>query len=275
MKVSTAEPFQIVYSLFEHEFLGHLFAAYVVVLGPRGQLTLQHQTVSGKNAHEFAAGLDATDFELVELCDQLQQEAVVKEFWPRKIATAEFFLKTYHPDKGDKPLQEVIARHVQARMAGVLARLAGKRVFIMGRDGEPTWKEIGLAPAKSTVLFHFRRNEEGTHYFPTIQYQGQRLDFQYKDALLVCLQPAWLLLDDLLYSFRTEVDGRKLLPFLKMKFIVVPRQVEESYFQKFVAPLMESFEVHAHGLVHAQRHQVRAIAEAELEVNLLGFGTGE
>ena len=247
MKVSTAEPFQIIYSLFEHEFLGHLFAAYVVQLGPRGQLTLQHQTVSGKNVHEFAAGLDATDFELVELCDQIQQEAVVKEFWPRKIATAEFFLKTYNADKGDKPLQEIIVRHVQTRMAGLLARLAGKRVFIMGRDGEPTWREIGMAPAKASVLFHFRRNEEGTHYFPTIQYQGQRLDFQYKDAVLVCLLPAWLLLNDLLYSFRTEVDGRKLLPFLKKKFIVVPRQVEESYFQKFVAPLMEAFDVHARG----------------------------
>jgi hypothetical protein len=258
MKVSTAEPFQIVYSLFEHEFLGHLFAAYVVQLGPRGQLTLQHQTVSGKNAHEFAASLDATDFELVELCDQIQQEAVVKEFWPRKIATAEFFLKTYHPEKGDKPMQEAIAKHVQARMAGLLARLSGKRVFIMGRDGEPTWREIGLAPAKASILFHFRRNEEGTHYFPTIQYQGQKLDFQYKDAVLVCLQPAWLLLNDLLYSFRTEVDGRKLLPFLKKKFIVVPRQVEESYFQKFVAPLMESFEVHARGFdIRSERYVAR------------------
>ena len=258
MKVSTAEPFEIVYSLFEHECLGHLFAAYVVQLGPRGQLTLLHQTVSGKNAHEFAASLDATDFALVELCDQLQQEAVVKEFWPRKIATAEFFLKTYHPEKGDKAMQEVIARYVQTRMAALLPRLAGKRVFIMGRDGEPTWHEIGLAPAKASILFHFRRNDEGTHYFPTIQYQGQRLDFQYKDALLVCQQPAWLLLGDLLYSFRTEVDGRKLLPFLKKKFIVVPRQVEESYFQKFVAPLMESFEVHARGFdIRSERYVAR------------------
>ncbi|GAA4357688.1 hypothetical protein GCM10023185_22620 [Hymenobacter saemangeumensis] len=258
MKVSTAEPFQIVYSLFEHEYLGHLFAAYVVQRGPSGQLTLQHQTVSPKNAHEFSEGLDAVDFELIELCDQMQQEAVVKEFWPRKITTAEFFLKIYHPEKGDKPMQEAIARHVQERMAALLPKLAGKCVFIMGRDGEPTWKEIGLAPAKASILFHFRRNEEGTHYFPTIQYQGQKLDFQYKDAVLVCQQPAWLLLNNLLYTFRTEVDGRKLQPFLKKKFIVVPRQVEESYFQKFVAPLMESFDVHARGFdIRSERYVAR------------------
>jgi hypothetical protein len=260
MKVSTAEPFQIVYSLFEHEFLGHLFAAYVVQRSSSGQLTLQHQTVSSKNAHEFAEGLDATDFELIELCDQMQQDAVIKEFWPRKITTAEFFLKIYHPEKGDKPLQEAMARYVQERMGALLAKLTGKYVFIMGRDGEPTWREIGLAPAKASILFHFRRNEEGTHYFPTIQYQGQKLDFQYKDAVLVCLQPAWLLLGNLLYTFRTEVDGRKLLPFLKKKFIVVPRQVEDSYFQKFVAPLMESFDVHARGFdIRSERYVARPL----------------
>ncbi|AMJ67455.1 SNF2-related protein [Hymenobacter sp. PAMC 26628] len=248
MKVSSTEPFQIVYSLFEHEFLGHLFAAYLVQRGPKGQLTLLHQTASARNAPEFASGLDAVDFELIELCDQLQQEAVIKEFWPRKIAAADFFLKTYSPDKGDKPLQEAVARHVQTRMAAVLARLHGKQVFIMGRDGEPTWRAIALAPVLASVLFHFRRNDDGTHYFPTIQYQNQKLDFQYKGALLVCQQPAWLLLDGIIYSFHNDVDGRKLQPFLNKKFIVVPRQVEASYFQKFVAPLMEAFDVHARGV---------------------------
>ena len=258
MKVSTAEPFQIVYSLFEHEYLGHLFAAYVVQRGPGGQLTLLHQTVAPKNAHEFAEGLDEVDFELIELCEQMQQDAVVKEFWPRKITTADFFLKTYHPEKGDKPLQEVIARHVQERLAAVLARLPGRHVFIMGRDGEPTWREIGLAPVPASILFHFRRNADNTHYFPTIQYQGQRLDFQYKNAVLVCQQPAWLLLGDVLHNFRSEVDGRKLLPFLNKKFVVVPRQVEDSYFQKFVAPLMESFDVHARGFdIRTERYLAR------------------
>jgi len=260
MKVSSTEPFQIVYSLFEHEFLGHLFAAYLVQRGPKGQLTLLHQTASARNAPEFANGLDTVDFELIELCGQLQQEAVIKEFWPRKIAAADFFLKTYSPDKGDKPLQDAVARYVQTRMAAVLARLHGKQVFIMGRDGEPTWCKIAVAPVLASVLFHFRRNDDGTHYFPTIQYQNQKLDFQYKGALLVCQQPAWLLLDGIIYSFHNDVDGRKLQPFLNKKFIVVPRQVEASYFQKFVAPLMEVFDVHARGVgfaVVTDRHRAR------------------
>ncbi|MGY2130696.1 DEAD/DEAH box helicase [Hymenobacter sp. HD11105] len=258
MKVSTSQPFQIVYSLLEHEYLGYLFESYVVQRNPRGQLTLQHQTVSTKNAPEFAAGLDEVDFELVALTDQIQQDCVLKEFWPKKTTPADFFLKIYDPEKGDKGLQEQIARYVQERMGQILARLGGKCVFIMGKDGEPTWREISLADEPASVLFHFRRNEDNTHYFPTIQYKGQKLDFQFKNAVVISAQPAWLLVSDVLYSFRNDVDGKKLQPFLNKKFIVIPRQVEDSYFQRFVAPLVESFDVHARGFdIRSERYVAR------------------
>ncbi|WP_333490320.1 DEAD/DEAH box helicase [Hymenobacter yonginensis] len=235
-----------------------MFESYVVQRNAKGQLTLQHQTVSAKNAPEFADGLDATDFELVALTDQIQQDAVIKEFWPKKTTPADFFLKVYDPEKGDKALQDVICQHVQERMGQILERLPGKCVFIMGKDGEPTWREIGLAPEAASVLFHFRRNEDNTHYFPTIQYQNQRLDFQYKNAVIVSEQPAWLLVDDVLYHFRNEVDGKKIKPFLNKKFIVIPRQVEESYFLRFVAPLVESFDVHARGFdIRSERYVAR------------------
>ena len=110
MKVSTSQPFQIVYSLLEHEYLGYLFESYVVQRNSRGQLTLQHQTVSAKNAPEFANGLDEVDFELVALTDQIQQDAVIKEFWPKKTTPADFFLKIYDAEKGDKALQDAICR---------------------------------------------------------------------------------------------------------------------------------------------------------------------
>ncbi|GAB2774982.1 MULTISPECIES: DEAD/DEAH box helicase [Hymenobacter] len=258
MKVSTSQPFQIVYSLLEHEYLGYLFESYVVQRNQRGQLTLQHQTVSAKNAPEFADGLDETDFELIALTDQIQQDAVIKEFWSKKTTPADFFLKIYDPEKGDKGLQEAICTYVQDRMGQILERLQGKQVFIMGKDGEPTWREMGVAPERASVLFHFRRNEDSTHYFPTIQYQGQKLEFQYKNAVIVCEQPAWLLLGDTLHNFHNDVDGKKIKPFLNKKFIVIPRQVEDSYFQRFVAPLVESFDVHARGFdIRSERYVAR------------------
>ncbi|MCU0354603.1 MAG: DEAD/DEAH box helicase, partial [Cytophagales bacterium] len=106
---------------------------------------------------------------------------------------------------------------------------------------------LQLLPEKATVLFHFRRNETETVYFPTIKYGGEKVNFQFQNAFIVCDEPAWMVLHDKLYSFAKEVDGKKLRPFLNRSNIIIPKSVEETYYQKFVAPLIASFDVYAKG----------------------------
>ncbi|RDC65743.1 hypothetical protein AHMF7616_04373 [Adhaeribacter pallidiroseus] len=127
MKVYTTQPFQIVYSLFEHEYLGYLFESFVVQVNSKGQLTLQHQNVATKNADEFAGRLDATDFKLIHLTDQIQQDAILKKFSTKKLSVADFFLKTYDAEKGDKATQEAIDTYVQHQMAKILELLGGNK----------------------------------------------------------------------------------------------------------------------------------------------------
>src|SRR5690606_37130679 len=91
------------------------------------------------------------------------------------------------------------------------------------------------------------RNEENTHYFPTLKYRGERLDWQYMGGYLICKEPAWLVVNNNLYSFEKDVDGKKLMPFLSRQFIVVPRKIERSYYEKFVKQLVSSFDVYAKG----------------------------
>ena len=247
MKVSNTQPFQIIYSLFQHEFLGYLFESYVVHLDDKGGLTFQHQNISSKNASEFASGLDKTDYTLIALMDSMQQDAIVRKFYKKIIKAEEFYLKMYSPENGNKIIQEQIANYLEQKRAQVLPLLAGKEVYEMGKDGEPAWKRIEIQQKRATVLFHFRRNEDNTHYFPTIKYDGNKLDFQYKGAFMVCNEPAYMVLQRKLYSFEKEVDGLKIKPFLNKKFIAIPRNVEETYYNKFVAPLIASFDVYAKG----------------------------
>lgn len=247
MKVSTKESFQVVYSLYQHEYLGYTFESYIVRLDDQGRLTLQHQNISSLNAKEFSAGLDEIDYKLIRLMDKMQQGAVVHKFSNNGIKPKDFFLKHYTDEDKNKFLQEEIARYMENLRAEVMKRLVGKRVFEMGSDGEPTWKELKVMPRKATVLFHFRKNEDNTHYFPTIKYEGQKLDFQYKNAYLICKEPGWLVLEGRIFSFEKDLDGSKLQPFLNKKFIVIPQKVETTYYKKFIAPLIANYDVYAKG----------------------------
>ncbi|WP_375585141.1 SNF2-related protein [Cyclobacterium xiamenense] len=250
MKVASEKPFKIVYSLFSHEFLGILFESFAVQLDEKGRLSFAYQNISYKNAREFEGGIDDTDLELIRLMDSMQQEAIIKKFNVKNNKPKEFLRKVFEEGQqtqANKEIQKLIEGRLEITRAKILEKIKHKRLFEMGNDGNPVWKEIEIMPEKASVLFHFRRNEENTHYFPTIKYKGEKLEWQYKGSYLICHQPAWLVVDSRLFSFEKDVDGKKLLPFLNKKFIVIPKKVEESYYQKFVTQLLASFDVFAKG----------------------------
>ncbi|GAB4014937.1 DEAD/DEAH box helicase [Spirosoma koreense] len=257
MKVSPLQPFQIVYSLLDHEFLGYLIEAFVVQRNSRGELTLLNQTLSTQNVSEFAKGLDERDFELVKLIDSIQQDTIVKKFNTRKLPAVDFFLKIYDQQKGDKLIQEAICGYLENIKAQIMALMPGKPFYIMGNDGNPAWEKINWMPEPARVHFHFIRNADSTHYFPIIRYpvgtredgstETTRVEFQFKEALMICDEPAYLMVGNRLYHFSKNVDGKKLRPFFSKNHIVIPRNIEQQYYERFVTQLIASYDVYAQG----------------------------
>src|ERR1700712_1193644 len=242
MKVSAIQPFQIIYSLYQHEYLGYIFESFIVHLDEKGKLTYQHQNISSKNAREFAKGLDDRDFELIELLDSMNQDAVLRHFSRKIMKPDEFFSKVFKKDKGDELLQEQIEAYMEKRRAAALEKMKGKMLFEMGNDGEPTWRRVEVLEKRASIQFHFMRSEENTNYYPTISYNDKKVEIPSPTAYLVCKNPAWMVVNGKLYGFDKPVDGKKLLPFLSKKFVVIPKNLEETYYNKFVAPLIASFD---------------------------------
>lgn len=248
MKVSASQPFQIIYSLYQHEYLGYIFESFIVHLDEKGKLTYQHQNISHKNAREFSKGLDDRDFELIEMMDSMSQDAVLKHFSKKTMKPDEFFSKVYKKDKGDELLQEQIEAFMEKRRAAVLEKMKGKMLFEMGNDGEPTWRKVEVLDKRASIQFHFKRGQDNTIYYPTITYEGKKIDIPNPAAYLICKLPAWMVLNGKLYGFEKFVDGKKLLPFLAKKDVIIPKNLEETYYNRFVAPLIASFdEIEAHG----------------------------
>ncbi|MFT4031587.1 MAG: SNF2-related protein [Siphonobacter sp.] len=247
MKVSTSHPFRLIYSLYQHEYLGYLWEPFIVQLNDRNELTLLHQSISSKNINEFAERLDASDFQIVKAIDAIQQEVIVKKFSSKKTNPTDFFLKVYDKNKGDKNVQELICAYLEKHRALICSLLIGKSLYIMGNDGNPTRELVEIPEDPATIRFHVMRNAENTHYYPTIKFRGERVEFQYREAILLCEEPAWLLLQGKLYHFTPDMDGKKLRPFFQKKFIVIPKSIEEDYYRKFVSSLITLFDVYPKG----------------------------
>ncbi len=255
MTVDPGRPFNLIYSLYQHEYLGFLFESYVVQLNESGKLTYSNQNISSKNAMEFDKELDENDYELIRTIDSMQQDVILSHFSKKKLKPQEFFLKTYDKKTGDKLLQGEIDQYLEKRRTFIMPLLVGKKVYEMGSDGEPAWKKIDVIDEKATILFHFRKNDDNTHYFPTIKLFGDKIEFRDSESYVIASEPAWMMVDRKLFTFEKPINGGKLKPFLKKKFILIPKNVEDTYYEKFVAPLVESFDVYAKGFdILTERH---------------------
>lgn len=247
MIVSTKEPFQLVYSIFQHQYLGLMFETFVVQLNAKGQYTYAYQNISAKNIEEFSERIDLVDFELVELIDEMSQDVILQKYNPKKLAAVDFFLKIYDQEKGDREVALSIEDHIEKCRIKILKRLAGRKVFEMGNDGYPVAQPIEIMEIPAKVYFHFDRQEKETYYYPIVKSGKDSVKFQFKNALILSKSPAYLLVENKLYAFDERVDANKLKPFLNKGNIVISRAIEKTYFKKFVAPLIAQFNVFAKG----------------------------
>lgn len=255
LRIDTSKPYSLVYSLCKHQFLGYLIEPHIVQLNQDGDFSLTYQRIFSNTATDFVSVIQDDDKQLIHLCEEIEQATLIKKMHKKPVRPQEFFTKIF-----DQKLFDYIRPKIDKKIAAILALLTNKNFYLMSKEGWPVEKKLSMATEATSVLFHFRRNEEEVRYFPTIKYQGLRIEFMYKDAQVVCNEPAWLLLEECLYYFEQDMDGRKLTPFLNKRYIAIPRKAEKTYFDRFVAPLIAKHHVYAEGFdIQTHQHDAKPI----------------
>jgi len=257
-QIDTTQPYELVYSLCEHPYLGYLIEPHVVQLNPNGGHSLTHRRIFSHTSADYDRALDDTDRKLIKLLDEIEQTHIIKRYHKKPVRPVDFFSKIF-----DKKFFEYIRPKIERRLLQALELLKDKPLFLMSKDGYAAEQRLEIAPEPASVLFHFRRNGEETRYFPTIKYDGQRIEFMYKDAQVIINQQAWLLLENVLYHFDQPLEGKKLSPFLQKRYIAVARATEHKYFETFVRGLIEKHHVYAEGFA-IETHQHNAIPVLKL-----------
>ncbi|RVU01323.1 DEAD/DEAH box helicase [Mucilaginibacter limnophilus] len=255
LRVDSTKPCQIIYAIARHEYLGYVIEPHIVQLNPNGEFSLTHQRLFSNTAKEFAGCLDETDLRLIKLLEEIEQGNVIKRYYKKPIRPFEFFSKIFN-----EQLFDTIRPKIEKRMAEALNALKEKEVYLMSKEGYPAERKLHIADEPASVLFHFRRDDTEIRYFPTIKFKGMRIEFMFKNAEVICNHPAWMLLDDTLYYFDKEIEGKKLQPFLNKRYIAIPRSSEQSYFERFVAPLIEKHNVYAEGFtINTEKYDARPV----------------
>ena len=242
MEVINTKPFEVVFTFVKHPQMGVLVEANAVQLLENGNPSLTFQRIREKTADYF--GLNPEQKKVVEILEAFENEAIMKRFYKetRKIKPADFFVKHF-----DEDTKKAVLAFVELELLKVVKEVKNYQMYWAGKTGEPMGTKIDFYNEPSTPLFHFRRDETGMNYFVTIKHRGEKVHFCDPESELLISQPAWLLTPNRLLFFGANVEGKKIKPFLRKKFIHIDPHQEATYMQKFVGPLLENHDVFALG----------------------------
>ncbi len=262
--VDSSKKFKVVYSIYNHEYLGCLFSSHVVQLLDNGSLSLSHQALMPENMSQFDHMLDDDDRKIVRHLDKLTNDEVVKKFGGTVRNIKEFFSKRFHEE-----VKATVLRYVDRLMLEAIPLLKDKDLYTSSKDGYPARSSVKIVDDLAAVRFCFKRTVDDTRYYPLVYRNQKRLSVCRKDAALLVENPAWLLMDGELFTFDQPVDGKKLYPFFTKPYIAIPKSAEDNYFRKFAPQIIGTYDVETEGM---RISYVRREPQFRLVVD--GSGTG-
>ncbi|PCJ64605.1 MAG: helicase SNF2 [Bacteroidetes bacterium] len=244
VKVENDSKYKLIFSVFRHPFLGVMIHPYVVAYTSLDTLSLTYQKVFSGNASYYSK-LSTQELEQIRALDDIMVENIVKIFSPKeKIRPKEYFHKYFTKDE----LKKSIRPYIEKRITNLFSFLPDDMDSLYVADEiNPAAIPITIHKDFTKVLFHFRKNENGTSYFITLKHDDERIPFMKLGGMLLSQNPARILVNRAVYKFYDFVDGSKIGIFINKKFVHIKPENEKIYYTKFVKPLLETAPVFSQG----------------------------
>lgn len=251
MKVDSAKPYRLVFTLNADSELGAIIEPYVVQLSENGTLSLTYQRVFSNTLSAYESQMDEDDKAIIHLTTEYSAETITKKFSTKELRPHEFLGKHLT----EQLLKDAIRPYVEIRMLEVLDLLPGKEFYLRGKTGNPAHQKIDVVRDEVTTVFHFHKEEDGTKYYPTFRCKGEKVLLINKEILILTNQPARLVINRKLYYFDSVLDGKKLSPFFTKWNIQIPKTAEPQYYNKFIKTLIENYPVKPTGFEILEFHE--------------------
>lgn len=260
-QVENTKPFEVIYSFEYYPILGYLLEAYAVPLLSSGKLSLAHQQIHELTADYF--GIFEEEMEAIICLDKTDPKKLFKKFYNQKKAIKS--KEWLHEVLDEKTFKNHVRPYIDKQIHKALSHIGNRRVFL-NKDNNPIHKPLKVV-RDTSILFHLRRDERGTIYFPTFKANGEVIQREPRSNALLTVSPPVFLIESTLLIFNAKIDGQKLIPFVNKKFIAIEKTAEEAFFKKFMVPLIEEYDVYSKGVeIISEKHIAKAILEVSMNL---------
>lgn len=230
---------KLVFSIYPDAVLGYLIEAYLIDVLPNGQFSYNFRKVhyhllsdhdypfseNQKQALRYISELNTKNIE-IKYKKELKNLTVAK-----KMAQ-------------DEKFKTMVNAYFDSRLNKIFATLKGSFIYIRSKASDhPASEKILIESQPASVVYNFEKHPDGINYFLNVRHQKTIIKLNKITSKILCMSPCWIRIENHIYHFDDSTDGQKLKPFFDKPFIQVPEKMSEKYFETFVLPAFQKFDV--------------------------------
>ena len=202
--------------------------------------------------------------EILRLMDEYSDRKLHRHFSRHK--TVKQFLDQVEQDMVERHIRPYIEKRLYAILE--IARDNRIPVFVKEKSSRNIFPEDFLHLERKTAVPVFQfLYREGLSYSLFLVHGDHKLVLKDVPLEVVCNEPCVIILDNTLF-FISEIDGKKLVPFMTKDIIEVPAAFEEKYFASFVRNTLRDYHALTEGFeVRARVPSRRARLNLELDIS--------
>jgi SNF2 family DNA or RNA helicase len=236
---------RFILTIAEHRVLGFVLAPYLVKQERNSEYMEIYDRVTLQSINAYKALLTPEQLQIVKYIENYNNQHLFKLFSKKKKQTPRDFI--------DNIPEDLFTEHVRPYIEKQIA----KCFEVLEFNPQPIYHKtlqkkiyendkVELIDHDCETLFNFTRTSEGIEYKLTIEQGNTVIQLKDKEAIILSNDPCGITFENKLFVF-TDIDAKKVLPFLEKDHIFIPRQTEKKYLQTFVRSAIAKYKVKAEG----------------------------
>lgn len=250
----------------EHKKFGHLLQPYLIEDSVKEYYSIVDRLSSDKVDY-YREHLSENEIKIIKSASEYTENNIAARFSYKKENTRDFLSKV-KVDYTDEFIRPFIQKHMAKCIA--LARKGNTPIFNKETKSVVYLSDlVAIEEEPAGVVFNFEKLPDETRYYQTISHNGATINLKEHEGYILTNDPCWLLLDQKLYHFKQDVDGKKLKVFFENEFISVPEKHEKKYYSTFVKNCIRNFPVNLKG-IELKHNQLPKRPMLKLELDFSG-----
>ncbi len=250
-----------------HRILGPVYNPVMILPSANREYYTVTDRLSLANLRQYEQMLSPEEISLVQVIEEYSDNQLLKVFSKKKISAQDFLAAV------DETLYERQLRpYIERRLLRCTELFSGTDIPVYLKKQHNNIYDsdrIYLQDDTAEAVFNFIRNSEGVKYHLSVLHNDESISLTGKNGFVLVNEPCRLVLGNRIFQF-DDIDGKKLLPFLKKPSISIRTETEKKFLETFAKPVIQKYKVQATGFTITDQH-LKPKPVLSLEANINGL----